>query len=59
MKSITDIKKDLLEVQMNVTESVSIPSELQEEIQQAIRDAWYHLTYAGTLIEESKIFEQI
>ena len=59
MKSITDIKKDLLEVQMNITESASIPRDLQEEIQQAIREAWYNLTYAGTLIEESKIFEEI
>lgn len=59
MKSITDIKKDLLEVQMEITESASIPCELQEDIQQAIRDAWYHLSLAGTLIEESKIFEQI
>lgn len=59
MKTMTEIKQDLLEIQLHVTESVSIPSSIQEEIQQAIRDAWYSLTYAGTLIEEAKVFENI
>ena len=59
MKTIADIKQDLLEVQMNITESASIPRTLQEDIQQAIRDAWYNLTLAACLIEEGKVFENI
>lgn len=58
-KTITDIKKDLVEIQLDVAQSTSIPSDFQLEILSALREAWYNLTLAGTLIEEVKVFENI
>ena len=59
MNEILEFKKKILDIQTDILEKDSIPREFQDMIQDAFREAWYHLSLADNLITECKIFTEI
>lgn len=59
MKEILDLKKQMLDIQVKALDLKYVPEEIQDNIQEAFREAWYQLSLANSLIEESKIFSYI
>ncbi len=59
MNEILELKKKILDIQTDILDEERIPQEFRDMIQDAFREAWYQLTLADCLIEETKIFTEI
>ena len=57
--STTEIKKKILEEQLHIIERTDIPTTFQRDILTALREAYYQVSYAESLIHEVEILNQI
>ena len=56
---MTDLKKKILEKQLSIIERTDIPTAFQRDILTALREAYYQISYAESLIHEVEILNQI
>ena len=57
--STTEIKKKILEEQLHIIERTDIPTEFKRDALDALRKAYYQISYAESLIHEVEILNQI
>ena len=55
----TEIKKKILEEQLHIIEREDIPLTFKRDILDALREAYYQISYAESLIHEVEILNQI
>ena len=55
----TEIKKKILEEQLHIIERTDIPVEFKRDILDALREAYYQISYAESLEHEVEILNQI
>ena len=55
----TEIKKKILEEQLHIIERTDIPTEFKRDALDALRKAYYQISYAESLIHEVEILNQI
>ena len=56
---MTDLKKKILEKQLSIIDRTDIPTAFQRDILTALREAYYQISYAESLIHEVEILNQI
>ena len=56
---MTDLKKKILEKQLSIIDRTDIPTAFQRDILTALREAYYQISYAESLVHEVKILNQI
>ena len=54
-----EIKKKILEKQLHIIEREDIPTAFQRDILTALREAYYQVSYAESLVHEVEILNQI
>ena len=54
-----DLKKKILEKQLSIIDRTDIPTAFQRDILTALREAYYQISYAESLIHEVEILNQI
>ena len=54
-----DLKKKILEKQLSIIERTDIPTAFQRDILTALREAYYQISYAESLVHEVEILNQI
>ena len=54
-----EIKKKILEKQLSIIEREDIPTAFQRDILTALREAYYQISYAESLVHEVEILNQI
>ena len=54
-----EIKKKILEEQLHIIERTDIPTEFKRDALDALRKAYYQISYAESLIHEVEILNQI
>ena len=57
--STTEIKKKILGEQLSIIDRTDIPTAFQRDILTALREAYYQISYAESLIHEVEILNQI
>lgn len=55
----TEIKKKILEEQLHIIERTDIPVEFKRDILDALRKAYYQISYAESLVHEISILNEI
>ena len=56
---MTEIKKKILEEQLHIIERTDIPLEFKRDALDALRKAYYQISYAESLIHEVEILNEI
>ena len=56
---MTDLKKKILEKQLSIIDRTDIPVAFQRDILTALREAYYQISYAESLVHEVEILNQI
>ena len=56
---MTDIKKKILEEQLHIIERTDIPTEFKRDALDALRKAYYQISYAESLIHEVEILNEV
>ena len=56
---MTDLKKKILEEQLHIIERTDIPTEFKRDALDALRKAYYQISYAESLIHEVEILNDI
>ena len=54
-----DLKKKILEEQLHIIERTDIPTAFQRDILTALREAYYQISYAESLVHEVEILNQM
>ena len=54
-----DLKKKILEEQLHIIERKDIPTTFQRDILTALREAYYQVSYAESLVHEVEILNQM
>ena len=54
-----EIKKKILEKQLSIIDRTDIPTTFQRDILTALREAYYQISYAESLIHEVEVLNQI
>ena len=54
-----DLKKKILEKQLSIIYRTDIPTAFQRDILTALREAYYQVSYAESLIHEVEILNQM
>lgn len=54
-----DLKKKILEKQLSIIDRTDIPTAFQRDILTALREAYYQVSYAESLVHEVEILNQI
>ena len=54
-----DLKKKILEKQLSIIDRTDIPVAFQRDILTALREAYYQISYAESLVHEVEILNQI
>ena len=54
-----DLKKKILEEQLHIIERTDIPTTFQRDILTALREAYYQVSYAESLVHEVEILNQM
>ena len=54
-----EIKKKILDQQLSIIDRTDIPTAFQRDILTALREAYYQVSYAESLIHEVEILNQI
>ena len=57
--STTEIKKKILGEQLSIIDRTDIPTEFKRNILDALREAYYQISYAESLVHEVEILNQI
>ena len=55
----TEIKKKILEEQLHIIERTDIPTEFKRDALDALRKAYYQISYAESLIHEVEILNEV
>ena len=55
----TEIKKKILEEQLHIIERTDIPTEFKRDALDALRKAYYQISYAESLIYEVEILNEV
>ena len=56
---MTEIKKKILEKQLHIIEREDIPVEFKRDLLTALREAYYQVSYAESLLHEIEILKDI
>ena len=56
---MTEIKKKILEKQLSILEREDIPTEFKRDALDALRKAYYQISYAESLIHEVEILNEV
>ena len=56
---MTDLKKKILEKQLSIIEREDIPVEFKRDLLTALREAYYQISYAESLLHEIEILKDI
>ena len=56
---MTDLKKKILEEQLHILERTDIPTEFKRDALDALRKAYYQISYAESLIHEVEILNEV
>ena len=56
---MTDLKKKILEKQLSIIERTDIPTTFKRDALDALRKAYYQISYVESLIHEVEILNQI
>ena len=56
---MTEIKKKILEKQLHIIEREDIPLTFKRDILTALREAYYQISYAESLVHEVEILNQM
>ena len=54
-----DLKKKILEKQLSIIDRTDIPTAFQRDILTALREAYYQISYAESLVHEVEILNQM
>ena len=54
-----EIKKKILEKQLSIIDRTDIPTAFQRDILTALREAYYQVSYAESLVHEVEILNQM
>lgn len=54
-----DLKKKILEEQLHIIDRTDIPTAFQRDILTALREAYYQVSYAESLVHEVEILNQM
>lgn len=54
-----EIKKKILEEQLHIIERTDIPTEFKRDALDALRKAYYQISYAESLIHEVEILNEV
>ena len=54
-----DLKKKILEEQLHIIDRTDIPTTFQRDILTALREAYYQISYAESLIHEVEILNEM
>ena len=54
-----DLKKKILEEQLHIIERTDIPTTFQRDILTALREAYYQVSYAESLVHEVEVLNQM
>ena len=54
-----DLKKKILEEQLHIIERTDIPTAFQRDILTALREAYYQVSYAESLVHEVEILNDM
>ena len=54
-----DLKKKILEEQLHIIERTDIPTAFQRDILTALREAYYQVSYAESLVHEVEILNEM
>ena len=57
--STTEIKKKILEEQLHILERKDIPTTFQRDILTALREDYYQVSYAESLVHEVEVLNQM
>ena len=56
---MTEIKKKILEKQLSIIERTDIPTEFKRDALDALRKAYYQVSYVESLIHEVEILNEV
>ena len=56
---MTDLKKKILEKQLSIIEREDIPTTFKRDLLTALREAYYQISYAESLVHEVEILNQM
>ena len=56
---MTEVKKKILEKQLHIIEREDIPVEFKRDLLTALREAYYQVSYAESLLHEIEILKDI
>lgn len=56
---MTEIKKKILEKQLHIIEREDIPTAFQRDILTALREAYYQVSYAESLVHEVEVLNEM
>ena len=54
-----EVKKKILEKQLSIIEREDIPTEFKRDILDALREAYYQVSYAESLVHEVEILNEM
>ena len=54
-----DLKKKILEEQLHIIDRTDIPTAFQRDILTALREAYYQVSYAESLVHEVEVLNQM
>ena len=54
-----DLKKKILEEQLHIIDRTDIPTTFQRDILTALREAYYQVSYAESLVHEVEILNEM